>query len=92
MLNWIRNYLKQRRERLQEELTNVQQRLESISAETAMAKELNLRIHEGAVDRGSTHEKQRQASRNRGVLHNLAIIDSLRRQERRLKRKLGIVQ
>ena len=75
---------------LEQELAEVQRRIQEISDETKHLGELNARIVSQAVDRGSEHEQGRRAGRQEVVSHNRWLIGNLQKQEARLKRKLGV--
>lgn len=78
------------RETFEQELADVQHRIQEISCETDNREELNARIVSRAVDRDSRHEQERRAGRQEDVLRNRRLIDDLQKQEAHLKRKLGV--
>jgi hypothetical protein len=74
---------------LEKELCDVQQRIREITREVAYAEHFNPLIEESAVDRGTKHEKSRTRARERGVEENSQLLNSLRKEEKKLKKKLA---
>jgi len=62
-----------------------------ISDEVVRSEKLNEQISKNAVDRGSEHELWRRAAREGVVLRNKQLVLDLWKQEKCLKKKLGIV-